>query len=109
MADAADVVRESDEANNNSALSVRVVPIWVPRLVQTELLDQTTVRLLFRAEGFEMSELKVQGTGEVPKAGGWSNEEGATLRRTETGLFEALVPVQGNARFYRIQASLPGP
>jgi hypothetical protein len=99
---AASRIRESDKSNNSYPQSVRVVPSWVPHLEHIEAMIDGTVRLVFNAANGVASDFAVESTESLANPIQWTTELGAMINRIEPGEFEAVLPRQGEMRFYRI-------
>jgi len=103
VVDASGVVSEQDEANNAYPQSVRVVPAWVPRIVDVRVLTNGNVRLTVEVTGAAATNLVVESAGTLAGPIPWGEESSAAITTNALGNFEAEMPPQGNARFYRMR------
>jgi hypothetical protein len=78
-------------------------PAWAPRLRGIELMDGAA-KLTFEFSGASATALAVESTASLTAPVQWANEPNATITNTTPAHFEALVPAQGKAGFYRIRA-----
>jgi hypothetical protein len=104
VADAGAAIEESDEANNAYAQTVRVIPGWVPRLVEAKLLAHGRLKLAFSASGGTAADFALESTESLSGQVAWETEAGAVITEPELGRFEAELERRGPQRYYRVRA-----
>lgn len=104
VADAGGVVAEADETNNAYPQAVRVVPSWVPRVIEFKLVETTKAKLTFEASGALATEFTVQTAGSFVSPVQWQTESEALIAESALGAFEVQLPIHDGTRFYRIVA-----
>ncbi|MBI2928720.1 MAG: SBBP repeat-containing protein [Verrucomicrobia bacterium] len=102
VADAGGVVEEIDETNNAYPQTVRVIPSWVPRIVELKVLDTGKATLAFTATSGDAAAFAVESTESLASPIQWAAEAGAVITAPAPGRFEVELPLRGGVRFYRI-------
>jgi hypothetical protein len=104
VADAGAAIEESDETNNAYAQTVRVIPGWVPRLVEARLLANGRLKLVFTASGGTATDFALESTESLSGQVAWETEAGAVITESAAGRFEAELERRGSQRYYRVRA-----
>ncbi len=73
------------------------------RIVDVRVLTNGDVRLTVEVTGAAATNLVVESAGTLASPIPWGEEVSAVIATNAAGNFEAEMPVQGNARFYRMR------
>lgn len=104
VADAGAAIEEADETNNAHAQTVRVIPGWVPRLVEAKLLANGRLKLVFSASGGTAADFALESTESLSGQVTWEAEAGAVITESAAGQFETELERRGSQRYYRVRA-----
>jgi hypothetical protein len=104
VVDADGAVEEWNEANNDYAQTVRVVPGWVPRVVEVRVVGGTNTVLTFEADGYATSAFIIESSPALSMPIVWGTESDAVITTNALGKFEAQIRSEVGSRFYRVLA-----
>lgn len=107
VVDSSNAVVEMDKSNNIYLQMVSVVPSWVPQITGISVTNNSSVQIQFNAANSTPSDFVIQGSGSLVSPVSWQAESGATITTISPGVFQAVVPAQGNMMFYRVQTTSP--
>ena len=84
---------------------MEVAANWVPWITSIAETNGSSVQIQFNAANSVSSEFTVQSTGSLAPPPVWQTESGAVITTVSPGVFQAVVPVAGHPRFYRVLAT----
>ena len=107
IADSSNNVVEFDGTNSTYMQMVSVVPSWVPQITGISVTNRSSVQIQFNAANSTPADFVIQGSDSLVAPVSWQAESGATITAVSPGVFQAVVPAQGNMMFYRVQTTSP--
>lgn len=106
IADSTNAVVEFDKSNNTYLQMVPVVASWVPQITSLSVTNGSSVQILFNAANSAPENFVIESSASLAPVS-WQAESGAAITTVSPGVFQAVVTVEGNARFYRVQTTTP--